>query len=342
MKAAFITGVTGQDGSYLAEFLLTMNYSVYGMTRHASEAQYERINHLKSNPEFNLVEGDVMDGARLSTIINSIGKLYETVEIYNLAAQTGAVTSFEQPELTFNINSLGPLRILEIIRNSNYKSKFKFFQASSSEMFGNCGEVLKNEDAPFCPSGPIGVSKVSSYWTTRNYRETWGIFACTGTMFNHESERRGPQFLSRKVTLGICEWIKTKKPIELGNLDAKRDWGHAIDYVYAMWLMLQQEKPDDYVIGTGQLHSVREFVETVLRTLKISFRWVGSDEDEMCLELWSGAPIIKVNRELLRQTETSAKCADARKAYDVLNWRPTISFDELVQRMLKNDVQNNI
>ena len=331
MKAAFITGVTGQDGSYLSEFLLTKDYDVFGLARYCSEKKHERIDHLKTNPKFHLVEGDLTDTARINLIINSFEK-YDLVEVYNLGAQSHVKVSFGQPEYTANVDALGTLRILEAIRQSNFSSKFKFYQAGTSEMFGKVQEPIQSETTPFYPRSPYGVSKVFSYWITKNYRESYNMFACTGILFNHESERRGAEFVTRKITLGLGEWLKTRKPIELGNLDAKRDWGHAKDYVEAMWLMLQRPMPEDFVIGTGETHSIREFIEIAFKELGGSLTW----EDDVGMS--NGDVVIKVNPEFYRPAEVDVLIADASKARDVLGWTPKISFEDLVKQMTRNDI----
>ena len=337
MKAAFITGVTGQDGSYLAEFLLQKDYAVYGLARYCSERKHERIEHLKTNPEFHLVEGDLTDTARINSIINSFEQ-YDLIEIYNLGAQSHVKVSFSQPEYTANVDALGTMRILEAIHQTNFTSKFKFYQAGTSEMFGKVQAPLQNESTPFYPRSPYGVSKLFSYWITKNYRESYGMFACTGILFNHESERRGEEFVTRKITLGLAEWFKTRKPIELGNLDAKRDWGHAQDYVEAMWLMLQQPEPQDFVIGTGQTHSIRDFIKTALKCADHDIHWEGQGVDEVGLESKTGEVVIKINPEFYRPAEVDVLIADATKAREVLGWTPKISFEELVKRMIDNDI----
>jgi GDPmannose 4,6-dehydratase len=336
MKAALITGVTGQDGSYLAEFLLKKDYSVYGLARYCSERKHERIEHLKTHPEFHLIEGDLTDTARINSIINSFEQ-YDSIEVYNLGAQSHVKLSFDQPEYTANVDALGTLRILEAIRQCNFSSKFKFYQAGTSEMFGKIQKPVQDENTPFYPRSPYGVSKLFGYWITKNYRESYGLFACTGILFNHESERRGAEFVTRKITLGLAEWLKTRKPIELGNMDAKRDWGHAEDYVEAMWLMLQQEKPDDFVVATGETHSIREFVVRACTELGLKTCWSGEGPDEICSEIGTGNVIVRVNPEFYRPAEVDILIGDARKAQDVLGWRPKISFPDLVKRMVQND-----
>ena len=335
MKAALITGVTGQDGSYLAEFLLTKQYTVYGLSRYCSEKKHERLVNVVSNSEFNLIEGDLTDTSRITSIINSLNAMYDVVEVYNLGAQSHVKISFDQPEYTANVDALGTLRILEAIRQTNSISKFKFYQAGTSEMFGKVQEPVQSESTPFYPRSPYGVSKVFAYWMTKNYREAYGMYACTGILFNHESERRGTDFVTRKITLGLAEYLKTGKSIELGNLDAKRDWGHAEDYVQAMWMMLQQDKPDDFVIGTGETHSIREFLEVAISTLGMEGRWEGSGVDEQFVS--GDKVIVKVNPEFYRPAEVDVLIADARKAYEVLNWIPSIDFKTLVKRMVNYD-----
>ncbi len=336
MKAALITGVTGQDGSYLAELLLKKDYSVYGLARYCSERKHERIESIKDHPEFHLIEGDLTDTARINSIINSFEQ-YDIIEVYNLGAQSHVKLSFDQPEYTANVDALGTLRILEAIRQCNFSSKFKFYQAGTSEMFGKIQEPIQNENTPFYPRSPYGVSKLFGYWITKNYRESYGLYACTGVLFNHESERRGSEFVTRKITLGIAEWIKTRKPIELGNLDAKRDWGHAEDYVEAMWLMLQQPEPEDFVVATGETHSIREFINIACEEIGLLPNWSGEGPDEICTEIASGNVLIKVNPEFYRPAEVDVLIGDARKAQDVLGWRRKIDFRELVKRMVISD-----
>jgi len=335
MKAALITGVSGQDGSYLAEFLLQKDYAVYGLVRYCSEKKHERIEHLKTNSEFHLVEGDLTDTARINSIINSFEQ-YDLIEIYNLGAQSHVKVSFSQPEYTANVDAMGTLRILEAIHQTNFSSKFKFYQAGTSEMFGKIQDPLQNEMTPFYPRSPYGVSKLFGYWITKNYRESYGMFACTGILFNHESERRGEEFVTRKITLGLAEWRRSQKPIELGNLDAKRDWGHAQDYVEAMWLMLQQPEPQDFVIGTGETHSIRDFIQMSLLILEKEITWDGQGEDEVGKV--GDEIVVKINPEFYRPAEVDVLIADASKAREVLGWTPKISFAELVKRMVTHDI----
>jgi GDPmannose 4,6-dehydratase len=318
------------------EFLLQKDYSVYGLARYCSERKHERIESLKVHPEFHLIEGDLTDTARINYIINSLEQ-YDLVEVYNLGAQSHVKLSFDQPEYTANVDALGTLRILEAIRQCNFNSKIKFYQAGTSEMFGKVQSPVQDETTPFYPRSPYGVSKVFGYWITKNYRESYNLFACTGILFNHESERRGAEFVTRKITLGLAEWKKTGAPVELGNLDSKRDWGHAQDYIEAMWLMLQQSRPQDFVVATGQTHSIREFIVHACEAAGIKTRWTGEGLDEMCIELATGSPIIKINPEFFRPAEVDVLIGDASLARSVLNWTPKISFKELVKRMVDND-----
>lgn len=334
-RAAFVTGVTGQDGSYISEFLLEKGYDVFGLVRYCSETKRERLKNVINNSNFYIVYGDLTDASRLSAIINSLER-YDRIEIYNLGALSHVQTSFEQPELTTNIDALGPLRILDIIRQSNFRSKIRFYQAGTSEMFGKVREPVQKETTPFYPRSPYGVAKVYAYWMTKNYREAWDIFACTGILFNHESERRGPDFVTRKITLGIDNWLKTSQPIQLGNLNASRDWGHAEDYVEAMWLMLQQDTADDYVIGTDESHTVREFInEAVKYVCKSEAVWTGQGFDERLTV--DGRVMITIDPTLYRPAEVDALISDCTKARTVLGWKPKVTFKQLVKRMMEND-----
>ena len=309
---------------------------MFGLARYCSEKKHERIEHLTPNPRFHLVEGDLTDTARINSLINSFEQ-YDSVEVYNLGAQSHVKVSFSQPEYTANVDALGTLRILEAIRQTNFSYKFKFYQAGTSEMFGKIQNPVQNEDTPFYPRSPYGVSKLFGYWITKNYRESYGLFACTGILFNHESERRGSEFVTRKITLGLGEWMRSKTPIELGNLDAKRDWGHAQDYVEAMWLMLQHKTPEDFVVGTGQTHSIRDFIQTAARVLGYEITWEGMNEDEVGRISSTGEIIVKVNPEFYRPAEVDVLIADASKAREYLNWTPKVSFDDLVKRMVITD-----
>lgn len=315
-KRALITGVTGQDGSYLAEFLLSKGYKVFGLTRRTSTPNYERIKHIQDKIE--LIPGDLLDQQSLTSAV----EYSDPDEIYNLAAQSFVATSWSQPVLTGEFTALGATRMLEAVRQ--VKPKTKFYQASSSEMFGQVVETPQTETTPFHPRSPYGVAKVYGHWITINYRESYDLFAVSGILFNHESPRRGLEFVTRKISNGVAK-IKLghSKHIVLGNLDAKRDWGFAGDYVQAMWLMLQQDKPDDYVIATGENHSVGEFT-------KVAFEAIGISD-------WK--KYVKISKEFLRPAEVDFLIGDATKAKKVLGWEPTVSFKELVKMMVDADIE---
>ena len=339
-KIALITGITGQDGSYLAEFLLKKNYIVHGVKRRTSLINTDRIDHIFEDPEhqnvdFFLHHGDMTDS---SSLINIIAKV-QPDEIYNLAAQSHVMVSFEEPEYTANSDALGPLRILEAIRTLNLEKKTRYYQASTSELFGLTQEMPQNEATKFYPRSPYAVAKLYAYWITVNYREAYNLYACNGILFNHESPVRGETFVTRKITIGLSKIKKgLKKSLSLGNLDAKRDWGHARDYVQAMWLMLQQEKPEDLVIATGHKYSVRDFIEEAALNLKMKIEWQGSNENE--IGLWNGQPIIKIDPKYYRPTEVDSLLGDASKAMQRLNWKPEIGFQELVSEMINSDFED--
>lgn len=318
MKKAFITGVTGQDGSYLAELLLEKGYKVYGLTRRTSTQNFDRIKTIIHNPNLELISGDLIDQHSITFALQDI----QPDEIYNLAAQSFVQASWEQPVLTGEFTAIGVTKVLEAMRLACPKAKF--YQASSSEMFGKVREVPQNENTPFYPRSPYGVAKVYGHWITVNYRESYDVFAVSGILFNHESPRRGLEFVTRKISNAVAR-IKLGKQdfVELGNLDSKRDWGYAKDYVEAMWLMLQQEKADDYVISTGETHSVREFLE-------IAFRAAGLD-DYM--------KYVKHNKKYDRPAEVDLLIGDPTKAKKVLGWSPSVSFEELVTLMVEKDIE---
>jgi len=315
VKKALITGITGQDGSYLADFLLEKGYDVYGIVRRSSTETCERIKHLGG--KIKILQGDLTDSHSLVTAI----KESNPNEVYNLGAQSFVPTSWNQPELTGDVTGLGVIRVLEAIKAVN--PKIKFYQASSSEMFGKVQETPQSEKTPFYPRSPYGIAKLYGHWLTVNYRESYGMFACSGILFNHESPRRGLEFVTRKITNAVAKIkLGLEKELRLGNLEVKRDWGFAGDYVRAMWLMLQQDKPEDYVIGTGVAHSVREFAE-------LAFNHVGLDYRDY----------MKVDKNLLRPAEVDLLVADATKARDKLGWKPTVSFEELVKMMVDADLE---
>lgn len=339
MKRALITGVTGQDGAYLAEFLLNKGYEVHGVKRRASLFNTSRIDHLYRDPHeegvrFFLHHGDVTDSSSLIRIMQHT----KPDEVYNLAAQSHVAVSFEQPEYTADTNALGTLRLLEAVRILGLQKKTKFYQASSSEMFGRVQQTPQNELTPFYPRSPYAAAKLYAYWITVNYREAHGIYACNGVLFNHESPVRGENFVTRKITRGLARIkLGLQKCLYLGNLDALRDWGHARDYVEAQWLMMQQENPSDYVIATGQQYSVREFVVAVARELAIPIEWRGHGLDERGLDD-TGRCIVKVDPRYFRPAEVDTLLGDAAKARKELGWTARTSFVDLVKEMVAEDL----
>jgi GDPmannose 4,6-dehydratase len=333
MKKALITGITGQDGSYLTEFLLEKGYEVHGIIRRASTFNTDRIDHLYRDPHVNgvgmfLHYGDLSDGSNLNRLLEKI----KPDEIYNLGAQTHVRTSFDVPEYTGDVTGLGTLRVLDAIREVELKTKF--YQASSSEMFGQAAEIPQRETTPFHPRSPYGCAKVYAYWITRNYRESYDLFACNGILFNHESPRRGETFVTRKITRGLAR-IKSgmDKTLYLGNLDAKRDWGYARDYVKGMWLMLQQEQADDYVLATGETHTVREFVEETAKFFDFDLAWQGEGVNEKGIDKKSGKIIIEIDQKYFRPAEVDILLGDYAKAREKLGWEPKVKFKELVKIM---------
>ena len=332
MKTALITGITGQDGSYLAELLLEKDYEVHGIVRRASLINTHRIDHIYN--KINLHYGDLTDSTNLVRVIQQV----QPDEIYNLGAQSHVKVSFEMPEYTGQTDALGTLRVLEAVRLLGMEEKTRIYQASTSEMFGKVQEIPQKETTPFYPRSPYGCAKVYGYWITKNYREAYGLYACTGILFNHESPRRGETFVTRKITRGLKAIFEKKQNIlYLGNLDAKRDWGHAKDYVRAMWLMLQQEVPDDYVISTGEQYSVREFVEKAASYFGFDIGWYGQGEDEIGLDKNTKKTIIAINSKYYRPTEVETLLGDSRKAKEKIGWEPEISFDNLVKEMCENE-----
>lgn len=340
MKRAFITGITGQDGSYLADFLLAKNYEVHGLIRRASTSNTSRLEHLykdNENKQKNLYlhHGDLGDSPSLNKVISEI----KPDEVYNLAAQSHVKISFEMPEYTSDITGLGTLRILEALKNAKL-SETRFYQASSSELFGNTHIKPQNEETPFNPSSPYACAKLYAYHIVKNYRESYKFFACNGILFNHESPRRGDNFVTRKITKAVA-MIKLglQETLYLGNIDSKRDWGFAGDYVEAMWLMLQQPKPDDYVIATGKAFSVREFVEKAFKTLDIEIQWEGEGVNEKGLYKKTGKALIKINPEYFRPSEVDYLLGNTEKAEKILGWKPKTTFDELVKMMVFADYE---
>ena len=339
MKTALITGITGQDGSYLAEFLLEKNYRVHGLIRRNSTSDgTDRINHLLKLPSITLHYGDMTDFACLAELIKEV----QPDEIYNLAAQSHVKVSFSNALYTADANGLGTLRILETIKLLGMENTTRFYQAATSEMFGEVQSIPQREDTPFYPRSPYGVAKLYAHWITKNYREAYGMFACSGILFNHESPRRGETFVTRKITKTLAEIRNGKRilPLELGNLDAKRDWGHAKDYVEAMWLMLQQEEPEDFVIATGQQHTVREFVDAAFDYMGYSIEWVGEGLKEVAKDYGTGEVLVKINPEFYRPAEVESLVGDCTKAKEALGWKHNYSFTQLVEEMCKYDLEN--
>jgi GDPmannose 4,6-dehydratase len=339
-KSALITGITGQDGSYLAEFLLNKGYIVHGIKRRSSLINTDRIDHLYQDPHvsdrnFILHYGDMTDSSSLTRIIQES----QPDEIYNLAAQSHVAVSFEEPEYTADSDALGALRILEAIRILNLEDKTRYYQASTSELYGKVQEVPQTETTPFYPRSPYAVAKLYAYWITINYREAYGIYACNGILFNHESPVRGETFVTRKITIALSR-IKQgmQDKLYLGNLDAKRDWGHARDYVEIQWLMLQQDKPDDFVVATGIQYTVREFVEFAANAIDIKISWEGKGVDEKGYDE-SGNCIVEVDPNYFRPTEVESLLGDPTKAKEKLGWTPKTSLDEMITEMMQADMK---
>ena len=334
VKKSLITGITGQDGSYLAELLLEKGYEVYGIIRRASTFNTGRIEHIRTNPKLSLIYGDLSDGSNISRIIEKV----KPDEIYHLGAQSHVRVSFDLPEYTGDVTGLGTLRILDAIREARIKTKF--YQASSSEMFGLVQEVPQKETTPFYPRSPYGCAKVYAYWITKNYRESYNLFACNGILFNHESPRRGETFVTRKITRGLARIkLGIDDKLYLGNLDAKRDWGYAKDYVEGMWRMLQQDKPDDYVLATGETHTVREFVETVCKRLGFDLVWKGSGLKETGVDKKTKKTIIAIDPIYFRPAEVDLLIGDSTKAKKILGWKPKVKFKELAEIMTDADYE---
>jgi|TARA_B110000971_G_C20030254_1_gene511060 GDPmannose 4,6-dehydratase len=338
-KVALITGITGQDGSYLAEFLLKKGYIVHGIKRRASSFNTARIDHLYRDPHesdvrFFLHHGDLTDSGNLISIMQQV----QPDEVYNLAAQSHVAVSFEEPEYTANSDALGTLRVLEAIRILRLENKTRFYQASTSEMYGLVQETPQTETTPFYPRSPYAVAKLYAHWITINYREAYGMYACNGILFNHESPVRGENFVTRKITRALARIkLGLQEQLYLGNLDSKRDWGHARDYVEAQWLMLQQEKPEDFVIATGVQFSVREFVVAAAKVLGIDLHWEGNGIDEKGYDA-SNVCIVSVDSRYFRPTEVETLLGDASKAKEKLGWQPRITFNELVAEMVLEDM----
>lgn len=332
MKKALITGVTGQDGSYLSELLLEKGYEVYGIMRRKSVVDYGNVDHLKDKIQF--IYADMTD---VISLIKAM-QISQADEVYNLAAQSFVATSWDTPLGTADIDALGVTNMLEAIRA--VKPDARFYQASTSEMFGMVQEIPQKETTPFYPRSPYGVAKLYGHWITKNYRESYGLFACSGILFNHESERRGKEFVTRKITDAVARIkLGMQDVLELGNMDAKRDWGHSLDYVEAMWLMLQQDQPDDYVIATSETRTVREFVQAAFSAAGMDIEFRGSGMDETAVDKATGKTVVKVNSKFFRPAEVELLIGDPSKAEKLLGWRRKVSFQELVTRMVKNDLE---
>jgi GDPmannose 4,6-dehydratase len=340
MKTALITGVTGQDGAYLARLLLAKGYNVHGLKRRASSFNTQRVDHIYSEPQdvhsrFHLHYGDLTDATNLIRIIQEV----QPDEIYNLAAQSHVQVSFETPEYTGNSDALGVLRILEALRILNMLDRVKFYQASTSEMYGKVQAIPQDENTPFYPRSPYGVAKLYGHWITVNYREAYGVHASSGILFNHESPIRGETFVTRKITMAVAKIREGQQDkLFLGNLDAERDWGFAGDYVEGMWLMLQQEKPDDYVLATGEKHTVREFCQLAFSRVGMDIEFRGSEENEVGVDSATGREVIAVDARYYRPTEVELLLGDSSKAQRVLGWKPRVSFNELVEMMVDADL----
>jgi GDPmannose 4,6-dehydratase len=340
-KTALITGITGQDGAYLAEFLLDKDYTVHGVKRRASSFNTDRIDHLYQDPHESTVRlklhyGDLTDSTNLIRIIQEV----QPDEIYNLAAQSHVAVSFETPEYTANADALGTLRVLEAIRILGLEKKTRFYQASTSEMFGQVQEIPQRETTPFYPRSPYGAAKVYAHWITVNYREAYGLFACSGILFNHESPMRGETFVSRKITRALTRiHVGLQETLYLGNLDSRRDWGHARDYVRAQWLMLQQKEPEDFVIATGKQYSVRDFVIAAGSLLDMRIEWQGEGVDEVGIDTATGLTLVRVDPRYFRPTEVDTLLGDPTKARQKLGWTAEIDFSELVAEMVASDLE---
>jgi len=337
MKKALITGITGQDGSYLAEFLLEKGYEVHGLIRRASVFTTQRIDHIPEGDNFFLHHGDLSDSSNLGRLIREINPN----EIYNLGAQSHVAVSFEVPEYTAEVDGIGTIILLDAIKSFN--PEIRFYQASTSELFGGLPNTApQNEKTPFYPRSPYGAAKLYAYWITVNYRESYGLYACNGILFNHESPRRGETFVTKKITKAVANiYNGRQKVLILGNLDAKRDWGHAKDYVYAMWLMLQQDKPKDFVIASGETHTVREFVEKAFKCVNIDIAWKGKGAAEKGVDVKTGNVLVEVNQKYFRPAEVDLLWGNPEKALNELGWEPKISFEKLVEVMVQYDLEYN-
>ncbi len=342
MKAAFITGITGQDGSYLTELLLEKGYYIWGMIRRSSNINTNRIEHIFDNPNLHLRYGDLSDSVNIMNILNEISKTFpnlDRLEVYNLGAMSHVKISFDMPEYVADVDGVGVLRLLEALRNCRIPlQNIRFYQASTSEMYGKVVETPQTENTPFYPRSPYGVAKLYGHWITKNYREAYGMYACSGILFNHESPRRGHNFVTRKITLALGKILRgTQDKLVLGNLDSLRDWGHSKDYVRGMWLMLQKNEPQDYVLSTNEYHSVREFVEKSFALKGFTIKWRGEGLDEVGYDANTGRELVFVSETYFRLAEVDELLGDSSKARDELGWAPECTFDELVEEMVEAD-----
>jgi len=338
---AFVTGITGQDGSYLAELLLSKGYVVHGLIRRSSSINTGRIEHIFSNKNLILHYGDLTDSTCLVSVLANIKIQYpqmERLEIYNLAAQSHVKVSFEMPEYTADTDAFGTLKLLEAIRINHLETIARFYQASTSELYGLVQEIPQRETTPFYPRSPYGVAKLYGFWIVKNYRESYGMFACNGILFNHESERRGHNFVTRKVTIGLGKILRGETDrLTMGNIDSQRDWGHAQDYVEGMWRILQHDNPEDFVLATGKMYSVRKFIETAFGLKGIQIAWKGEGIDEVGYDVNTGREYIFIDAKYFRPSEVELLIGDSTKARTVLGWQPQIEFEELVERMVRAD-----
>jgi len=340
MKIAIITGITGQDGSYLTELLIEKDYIVYGIIRRSSSFNTERIEHVYNNKNLRLRYGDLIDINTIRSVFRELEEIqFDILEIYNLAAQSHVKVSFDMPIYTGQVDAIGVANILECVRLFKYKDKIRFYQASTSELYGDVLETPQNEKTPFNPQSPYAIAKLYAFWITKNYRNAYNIYGCNGILFNHESPRRGIPFVTRKITYSIAKILKGEMDyIQLGNLDARRDWGHAKDYVKAMWLMLQQTKPNDYVISSDKTTSVREFVEKCFKYVNIDIIWEGNGSSEIGKNKKDGRILVKVNHKYYRPTEVNILLGDSNLARKELNWNPEYSLDSLIKEMMDHDL----
>lgn len=335
-KTALITGITGQDGSYLAEFLLQKGYEVHGIIRRSSVFTTQRIDKIMNNPKLILHHGDMADSSNLGRLIRNINP----DEVYNLAAQSHVAVSFDVPEYTAEVDGIGTIRLLDAIKAFN--PKIRFYQASTSELFGKVSEIPQNENTPFYPRSPYAIAKLYAYWITKNYREAYGLYACNGILFNHESPRRGETFVTKKITQAVAKISKGgQELLTLGNLNSKRDWGYAKEYVEMMWLMLQQEKPEDFVAATGKTYTIRTFVEMAFAEVGIEISWEGKDEDERGYDKSTGKLLVKVDKAYFRPTEVDLLIGDPSKAKEKLGWESKTSLKELIHKMIQYDLKYN-